>query len=268
MVCKQSFRLIALLVLPLVMSACGKPAELKLSAVDMSTTQVDQRTYLNFEAQVTIGGLKFPNAELPILNPVTMTNFGQLALLHQADGTNKLMVSIDFETATRLNSNLGYSLPNGREIPLVLGAQNATLVGIPIKKSSRIYVGGDLSKEAFLGVALTISSFDSALNQVSIPLNIFSAFPFSNSVTGVGGLFTSPNAGQNGLAVFVKKSVQSNQSDSVSVLATSRSSTGRVRQAAVATGPRSNPTELEELDYNTLYRLNNMFNKRATIKIK
>lgn len=260
----KKFQFLVLL-FPLMMSACGKKGDLQITAVDMSTSQIEQRTYLNFEALVKIGKLKFPNVEVPILNPATMTSFGQLALLRQADGTNKMMVSIDFETATRLNPVLGYSLPNGREIPLSLGAQNATLIGIPILENSRIYVGGDLRGEMFLGAAIAIPAFDNIMNQVSIPLNIFTAFPFSANVTGVAGIFTSPGPGQNGLALFVKKSAQNGAS---TVLRLGRESAAAAPASTVSSADGSIPTEMEELDFRTRYRLNRLFQRNAVLKIK
>lgn len=261
---QNRFKVALALFLPLALSACGKKGDLQITAVDMSTTQIEQRTYLNFEAVVKIGKLRFPNVEVPILNPATMTSFGQLGLLRQADGTNKMMVSIDFETATRLNPALGYGLPNGREIPLVLGAQDATLVGIPVLERSRIYVGGDLSKEVFLGAAISIPAFDNIMNQVSIPLNIFTAFPFSPTVTGVAGLFTSPGPGQNGLALFVKKSAKPASAAQMMM---------RLGRESVSEAPATSldgtlPTEIDELNYYTKYRLNRLFNKKAIIKVK
>jgi hypothetical protein len=260
----KRFQFVVLL-FPLMLSACGKKGDLQVTAVDISTTQVEQRTYLNFEALVKIGNLKFPNVEVPILNPATMTSFGQMALLSQADGTNKMMVSIDFETATRLNPVLGNSLPNGREIPISLGAQNTALVGIPILQNSRIYVGGDLRGTVFLGAAVAIPAFDNIMNQVSIPLNIFTAFPFSPTVTGVAGIFTSPSPGQNGLALFVKKTPQTGTS---SILRLARESATQAPAATSVAADPATPTEINELNYYTRYRLNRLFNRNATLKIK
>ena len=257
---KNSVKAVLLAIPFFLISACGGKGKLELTAVDVSTSQVNQKTYLNFVANVKIGKLRFPNIEVPILNPATMTSFGQLALARLSDGTNKLYVSVDFETASHLDPSLGYSLPNGREIPLILGSQNTALIGIPVLQNSRIYVGGDIKKDLFIGAAISIPAFDNILNQVAIPLNIFTGFPFSPTVTGVAGLFTSPGPGQNGLALFVKKSANA---PAAAMLAVGRETTS---QTSVADG--NIPTEMSELDNSTLHRLNHFMNRSLVLKVK
>ncbi|MBS1960266.1 MAG: hypothetical protein JST80_12385 [Bdellovibrionales bacterium] len=254
------------------LSACGKDGKLNLKNVDLSTKVVSGQTYLNLDAQIVIGNLKFPNVEVPILNPKTMQSFGQMALANQGDGTNKLYLSIDFEQASRLDPNLGFMLPNGRELPLSLGASNTALIGIPILQKSRLYVGGDLHGDLYFGVAIVITAFDNVMNQVDIPLNIFTGFPFSNSVTGVAGLFTSPMPAQNGLALFVKKAAngttQTLTANETQSLQGARLETGRLTPTAEAQVRSPSPTEIEHLNLYTRYRLNNLFNKKRTIKIQ
>ena|GEM_PF-3279359 len=230
------------------LTACGPAPDLSLKGVDVSTSQVGADTDVSLEAIVSLGSLQFPDVEFPVVNPKTFEPLGELDLQHLSDGTNRISISVDYSQATQLDPSLGKTLPNGREIPLALGAQDATLVGIPALENSRIYVGGDLKSDLFVGVAIAISAFDSALNQVPLPLNIFFSQPFSSELTGIAGLFTGTEKGQNGIAVFAKRSApQAQQEESTQV---------------------ASDNELEKLDSVTMFRLNRLFHKRATLRIK
>jgi hypothetical protein len=241
------------------LAACGPTEKLTLKGVDISTTQVGETTYVNMEAIVMMGNLQFPNVEVPVMNPATLQSFGQMALQHLSDGSNRITVMIDYTEATKLDPTLGKTLPNGREIPTILGVKNAALVGIPALEQSRIYVGGELKKDLFVGAAVAIPAFDNILSNVPIPLNIFFNFPFSAEVTGVGGLFTGPLKGQNGVAIFVKKSAPTATETSFRVLASVKGETTTVETPV---------NEIQKIDRITLFRLNRLLNKHAIVKVK
>jgi hypothetical protein len=254
----------SVLSLGLMISACGNNKEnLNLSGLDIRTSSLNQVTYLNMEAFVKVGKMKFPNVEIPIINPQSMKSFGQLSLFRTADEQNKIAISVDLSSSTKLDPTLGFSLPNFREIPLALGATDVALIGIPILQHSRIYVGGDMKKDLYLGAAIVIPALDPVLNQVQIPLNVFTSFPLTSKIMGVGGLFTSPMPDQNGLAVFVKRSANGAVQGSAvqKQLAYSRVADGTLMNEEPV-------SEIQQMDERTLKRLNRHLNRSTTIRIR
>ena len=249
------------------LTACSHSANVSLKGVDLSTSEVGSETYVNMEAIISMGNLKFPNIEVPVINPANMQVLGQMALQRLADGTNRLNVSIDYEAATKLDPGLGATLPNQRELPLQLGIPSGTsLIGIPVLESSRIYVGGDLQKNLYIGAAIAIPAFDTVLSQVPIPLNIFFAFPFSSEVSGYAGLFTGTQKGENGIGVFVKKLAPINSPAAKSMARSLASINGAAKTKAQVT-PHGGE-ELSQMDNFTLFKLDRLLKKKAVLKIR
>ncbi len=229
------------------LSACGASQKVSVKNLDLSTSDVGGVTYLNMSAIVNLGNLQFPNIEVPILNPTRLSeSFGQMSLQHLPDGNNQLTVAVNYQEATKLNPSLGGTLPNGRELPTSLGVGNAVLVGIPVINQSRVYVGGELNKDIFVGAAIAIPAFDSAFRSIPFPLNIFLPYTFSPQISGAGGLFSSTQAGGNGIAVFVKRSLLPTPAQPQPAL----------------------PTEAAHVNNAALQRLNTLFNKKATLRVK
>jgi hypothetical protein len=248
------------------LTACSQNGSVSLKGVDLSTSAVGSETYVNMEAIISMGSLKFPEMEIPVLNPKDRTVLGSMALSSLADGTNRLSVSIDYSAATQLDPTLGTSLPNGRELPLLLGVPAGTsIVGIPILTNSRIYIGGNSNSTLYVGAAIAISAFDSALSSVSLPLNIFFGYPFSTQTQGYAGLFTGPTAGTNGIGVFVKQT---------KVAATPTAKAQFRTLASVETAGKfetASPTggeEITELSNISLFKLDRLMKKHRTLKIK
>jgi hypothetical protein len=250
----------SLLVTLTVLSACSPNGNVSLKAVDISTSQINSVTYVNLDAIVTLGSLKFPNIEVPLLNPNTMHSIGQMALQQMDDGTNRLSVSIDYNEATHLDPSLGKTLPNGRELPIQLSHAGQSMIGISVLEQSKIYVGGDLNREIIVGAAIAIPAFDGVMSQVPIPLNLFYSFPFSTEVSGVAGLFSGPSKGHNGVGIFAKKSVPSPHLAKTMTLA---NSAGIQSAGAIPVG-----ADVNQIDPLTLFRLDRILKKKATLKVK
>ncbi len=238
------------------MSACSPKGQVSLKGVDISTQTINSDTFVNLEAIIEIGSLKLPSTEFGIVDPKTQAPLGQFALQGLADGTSRLSISVNFDEATKLDGALGKTLPNNRELPSVLAVGSTNVVGIPVLQLSRIYVGGDLQGKYYVGAAISIPALDSVLTQVPIPLNIFFPFPFSSQVTGVAGLYTGTKSGENGIGVFVEKSAPPApiQPQSRTLASTPRVSTGA--------------EELQRLDTLSLFRLNHLLGRHATLKVK
>ena len=144
------------------------------------------------------------------------------------------------------------------------------MIGIPILDHSRIYIGGDINKTLFVGAAIAVSSFDNLLSQIPFPLNIFYGFPFSNQVSGYAGLFTGTQAGQNGVGIFVKKTLPP-VSTTTPPLAVGKVMLRNLAQAkpapTVSTPTPTGGEELRHVGYRTLFKLDRMLKKNATIRV-
>ena len=253
----------SLLTLLFFLTACGSNQNITLKGVDVSTSEISGKTYVNMEAIVLLGNLQFPNLDVSIPNPTNQQSLGQMSLQHLSDGSNRLDLSIDYTEATRLNSGLGATLPNGREIPSSLGVGTSVLIGIPILQQSKIYIGGDLQKDLFLGAAIAIPAFDSVLGSLKLPLNLFYTYPFSAEINAVGGIFSGSQAGQNGIALFVKRT----NPDTIPAPTPTTAPPIAIRNLA-SVSTTTLPTEAEHVDQITAFRLSRLMNKTATLRVK
>jgi hypothetical protein len=264
------YKIFSFLGIAIILSACSAKNNVALKGIDLSTSVAGTDTYINMEAIVAMGNLKFPNVEFSIINPVDSTNIGEMGLLSLADGTNQLTISIDYEKASQINPALGTTLPNQREVPVSIVGSSTKLIGIPILQNSRIYLGGDLKSDLYVGAAIAISAFDGVMNEVPIPLNIFFTHPFSADVTGYAGLFTGVQSGQNGVAVFVKKTMTA--PSSVTALASAKILSAAASSSSASSGSTVlHPTggeELSKLSTVSLMKLDRLLQKNATLKIK
>lgn len=253
----MNFRLFLALATATTLSACGSANKLSVTNVDISTSIIGSDTYVTLSSSVKMGNLKFPGIEVPIINPTNLQQvLGQLSLFPNADGTNTVIVQVNYTEVSKMDPSLGKTLPNGRELPASLQIGNTAIIGIPVLKNSKIYVGGDLSENFYLGFALAIPYFDSVLTQVPVPLNIFFPFSISTSITGSAGVFTGPQNGQNGIALFAKRT-----DPSAPALASASKSSG------VKLKIQTRGNEIERLDGDQLYQLDSLFLRRKTIRI-
>lgn len=231
----------------LILSACNLNQNIAIRGVDLHTHKVDGNTVVDLESIVSLGNLKLPNSKIPIKNP-EQRDIGEVIIQQLDDGTNRIALSINYNESEKVNSELGKTLPNGREIPTTLGNE-ITLNGISILENSRIYIGGNPNESIYAGIALNVPAFDHILTKITSPLNLFMSFPFSEEIMGVAGIYSSHENKQNGLAIFAKTS-QSGE-DHVNL-----------KHSLV------NSSEMKKIDRITLFRLNYLFSKHATLRIK
>ena len=231
----------------LFLSACNLNQNIAIRGVDLHSHDINGATYVDLETIVSLGNLKLPNSIIPIKNS-EQHELGEVSVQHLDDGTSRVAISINYDEASKIDSGLGKTLPNGREIPTLL--ENETpLIGIPISDHSRVYIGGNPQGILYSGIALNVPAFDHILTSVPVPLNLFIPFPFSEEVMGIAGIYSGPQNGENGLAIFAKKAQQTN-----------------ITQKINPRGP--SPKELKKMDKITLFRLNYLFSKHATLRIK
>ncbi len=227
------------------LSACNLNQNLTIRGVDLHTHEENHSSYVDLETIISMGNLKLPNSVTAIKN-TEQEKLGEVTIQHLEDGTSRIAISVNFDEAIKSENSLGKTLPNGREIPTSLENESA-LTGIQIFENSRLYIGGSLKENLYAGISLNIPALDHIFASLSNPLNLLMNFPFSNEVFGIAGIYSSSQNGQNGLAIFAKKSQS-------------------IHLEPPSLDPL--PTEIKKLDQITLLRLNYLFSKHATLRIK
>jgi hypothetical protein len=179
-----------------------------LTATDVNVSQVANDSYINLSSTVDLGSAQFDNITVGIQNPKTGENIGTVTFNDVASstaGSNQGQITLQVNTSILGvgDATLGNSLPNGSPLPASLNLAAGTSLAIPLLNDSRIYVGGNLQNQIFAGVALSISGLSSATSTIGFGANVFFTVPFSSTITGVAGLYTSTTtANDNGIAVF------------------------------------------------------------------
>ncbi len=250
------FRVLAFTVcIPLLGCGSGQN-QVQFLGAELSTRTQDQETWASLETIVKIGETRLPELLIPVVHPQTRLVLGELQTYPLADGTNSIAISVSLNQVAKLDSSLGLTLPNGREIPRSLGAEAGSLVGIPILERSRIYVGGGTKKDLFLGVALSIDQLDSVLGANPLALNAFFPVQFSPELSGLYGLFTAPRAsnGSSGIAFFARRSNLQKPTESLRVSTIDESTEGRA--------------EIQKLSRYRQLRLNRFLRQKTELRLR
>ncbi|HXH76565.1 MAG TPA: hypothetical protein VNJ08_16455 [Bacteriovoracaceae bacterium] len=174
-------------------ASCGKQPQV-LTGVQVQTSHVENDIWLSFSADLNLGAMSFPAITLPVLHPRTLIQVGQVELAPSLGGKNYLKLGVNLSELSDIRSSRG-SLPNGNTIPLI--ANNPTVV-VNLGSGAQLYITVSETVTA-LGVAIPIRQFDQ-IGQSVPGLNIFPVIAI-DKVIATAGLFTSRNAGQNGIAV-------------------------------------------------------------------
>jgi len=183
--------------------------------VDLSSSILNGDTYVQVQADVKVGKIKFPNMDTPVVDPISGDQLGYIKIAPQDAAEPKkgshIEISVNATRASRGGGVLGKTLPNGRPLPrrLKLDAESLVVAGIPILMNSRIYVGADGKDKLFAGMALGLPVIDQATVYVPVPLNLFFGFKIRDPLRAVAGVYTSPLPMHSGLAFFAEKSAGS-----------------------------------------------------------
>jgi hypothetical protein len=185
-------RLTVLVIISLIVSACGKRPQV-VTGVQVQTQVVQQSMYLSVSADIDLGNMSFPSAELPIYHPHFSQPIGSVSLITLLGGKNQLKISVNVSELTNLRASIA-RLPNGGTIPLI--ANNPT-IAVALGKGAQLYL--TLSETAVaIGVAVPFSTFDGIGSSVG-SANLFPVFSIDKMI-GAAGIFTSSTKGQNGFA--------------------------------------------------------------------
>lgn len=193
---KTAYTVRALLLtsLMVVFVSCGGQRPETLKDIKVSTETVDGDIYLNLNADLDFGNIVFPSFSIPVIDPKTNDEVGTVALLPVAGGLTQLSIDANISVLADINPE-SVSLPNGGLVPFIA---NNPAVKIDLGNGAQLYLTASQDVYA-IGVALPISGLDSIGSGVGMPINFFPVFTIDEAISTVG-LFTSPNAGENGLA--------------------------------------------------------------------
>lgn len=186
-------KLVTLVILSLVMSACGKRPQV-VTGIQVQSSVVAEDVMLALKADLDLGNMTFPSVALPILHPRGQTPIGSVELLPVLGAKNQIKISVNVSALSDIRATQAL-LPNGNAIPLI--ANNPTIT-VNLGKGAQLYLTVGANAVA-LGVAVPIATFDGIGNTVGAT-NLFPIFAI-DKVIGAAGLFTGA-AGQNGIALI------------------------------------------------------------------
>lgn len=202
---------IALIVAGVTLSGCAKINILKsldVSVAEQNTGSSAGEQYITMTAKLDLGNAVFGELQIPVLDPQSGLIVGQLGLSTAPDGMQNVSLGVNASVVLHADRTLGSTLPNGRELPASLGASAGEILGFPILRHSRVYIGGDLQNRAFIGVALAVNALDDITNNVGASANVFFGQQFSPQVYGIAGLYGSPVPNRSGVAIFGRLNLQ------------------------------------------------------------
>lgn len=197
-------KLVTLVMLTLVVSACGKRPQV-VTGIQVQSSVVNEDVMLALKADLDLGSMTFPAVTLPILHPRGQTQLGSVELLPVLGGKNQIKISVNVSSLADIRASQA-SLPNGNAVPLI--ANNPTIT-VNLGKGARLYLTIGANAVA-LGVAVPIATFDGIGNAVGA-VNLFPVFTI-DKVVGAAGLFTGA-AGQNGIALIADVTQYVNMQD-------------------------------------------------------
>jgi hypothetical protein len=197
----QARSIIGLLIIGQSLMACSNSQFLK--GMNLAVNERNSENYVDLSAEIDMGNISLAGLSLPIYDPHSNLEIGQVGLGTAADGKQQITLSLNATSVLSGDPTLGATLPNGRPIPSAVGAPTNTLMGIQVLNYSRVYIGGDLKSTIYVGVALAIQALDSVTGSIG-SANLFFAETFNSNLSGVAGIFSSATAHQNGIAVFAK----------------------------------------------------------------
>ncbi len=192
--------------LALLLSACGKDGGI-FNSVKVTSEDENGQLWISAESEVNLGNLQFAAMTIPIMNPKNPSEtLGRVSLQRSVDSKNMLLIDANLTALSRSQMQTNCSLANGQPVPI----SGITLGCVPFGGgNSKLYIGAQ-NNMIVLGTAVAIRAFDDIGRYVP-GVNLFWDIPSSNGVSAIGGAFTGPQAGQNGLALFMKITQQSGQ---------------------------------------------------------
>jgi hypothetical protein len=176
--------------------SCGNPEKNLLKQVKVQSYYDNADVIVKVNAMLNLGKMSVPAITLPIFYPPLNQTIGSLALAPNLSGLNEVAIDLNVSAISHLSAQ-AQTLPNGAILPLI-GSNK--VIKIPIDRVATLYVTLEQGAMA-IGAAINIATFD----QMGSKVGTTAFFPVFNlqGVIASAGLYTSKNAGQNGMGVFV-----------------------------------------------------------------
>ena len=230
----------AIALIPGTLTACSKKN--LFGSLDLGITRSGSETVLRLASTVNLGNMSLASLEIPITAPGSNLRLGTVSLGAAPDGTQQIAIDLNATAFLHADPIAGSALPNGRALPSAINAgPGGTLLALPILNSSRVYLGGDLKTRVILGVALTLPALDPVTANLPVGANAFFKHSFSSLISGVAGVFSSPQARQSGIAVFGILSPGPAGGAGASPSSASASAPAPAQSRALALGQKSAP---------------------------
>ncbi len=184
------FKSILLLLISLSFISCGSSSQM-VTDVSVDSRVQDGEVLLDLVADLNIGNLQMPNVSLPITSHGEY--LGEVNLNSPGFGENQIEINLNVSRATDLNL-ISTTLPNGMALPVI---RDNPVIVVPVGNGGELYIGLSDNNVA-IGVAIPIKSFD----KMGRKLGTITLMPYfnKNNIVGSAGVYTSPNAGENGFA--------------------------------------------------------------------
>lgn len=179
-------------VFSLLFVSCGKNNQKIVTDIDVQERIDQDKVFIDVEAKLDLGNTTL----LPAKFPVRIPNKGLIGEVELGLDFVKVSVLLSELVKLQIQDTL---LPNGMKLPLI----NANkVVVIPLDKNgkSKLYfslVGGAKA----VGVTLAIKELDKLGAELKSPSGLIPSIRLGE-FTVHAGIYTSPNPGENGLAIF------------------------------------------------------------------
>lgn len=184
------------------LSACGNNDGNKfLQNVGVAIENHGFDTYVNLSSEVRLGNVSLSELSVPVKNPKTGVHMGDISFSQLPSGNGKITLSVNSSLFVDADPELALVLPNGKPVPAILGWKAGEVSAVDVLKNSRVYIGGDTQEKIHIGFALGIKGLDNVMGDIGSPANLFYSKEFGK-VFASGGIYASPDAGGNGIAVF------------------------------------------------------------------
>jgi hypothetical protein len=241
------------------LSACAAQEHVHIQGIDLQQTITPKTQYLEWESIISLGNLMLPDHLVTIHAPEKQA-IGEIGFQKLDDGTNRIAVKVDLNAAKQHFHQKTPQLPNGDQIPYFESAKTG-LMEIPIFENSRLYLHSSDSGDILAGIALNLPALDRIFQRKPrMPLLRSIEFNFL-PIFGSAGVYLSEHRGQNGIYLFANKSTSKTPPHLL------REPASSIHESSIES---SHPQRFSDKTSTaiSLFRLNYLFSRNATLRIK
>jgi len=185
-----------MVMLSLFVISCGKAPSNVLTDLKVETNVQNSDVWLSVTASLNLGAMNFAAITIPVKHPKTGQPIGELDLIPGLGGSNQIKIGVDLSSLMDVGAEQAY-LPNGNLVPLLA---NNPVISVDVGRGAKIYILIS-NKGTAIAAAIPVSAFDSVGRAVA-GINLFPVVNIKGVVASAG-LFTSKEAGKNGIAIAV-----------------------------------------------------------------